>query len=194
MSLTHRTATAALAVLLVIPIGTGDRLDADTLIDAEDARLVAWAFERFDAAGLDLPDDASVVFHDSTTPCEGNQGTVRPDRGNEAWVCVVHDDPATEHETKEHIVLHELAHVWADAELGATERDEFMTFRGADNWNDRNEDWWNRGTEQAAEVITWGLLDREPGFQRINDRACPTMMEGYRILTATDPINAAVDC
>ena len=134
------------------------------------------------------------MFHDSTEPCEGNEGTVRPERGNEVWICVTHDNPDAERRMKEHVVLHELAHVWAGDRLDDETRADFMEFRGAENWNDRSDDWWNRGTEQAAEVITWGVLDRDPGFQRINDRECPTMLAGFRILTGADPINEAVVC
>jgi hypothetical protein len=27
------------------------------------------------------------------------------------------------------------------------------------NWNDRSERWESRGTEHAAEIITWGLIE-----------------------------------
>ena len=47
---------------------------------------------------------------------------------------------------------------------------------------------------QLAEVITGGCLDRNPGFQRIDNRGCPTMLAGYRVLTGADPINHAITC
>ena len=39
-----------------------------------------------------------------------------------------------------------------------------------------------------------GVLDRDPRFQRIHDRDCPTMLAGYRVLTGADPVNDDVAC
>ncbi len=197
MALTSRTALSVFTALM-IPIGAGSSAPAPSphplRTDTEHAELVDWAFERFDRAGLELPDDTTVTYFDSTDPCEGNQGTVREARGNAVWICISHDKPEIELKRKEHVTLHELAHIWADADLSDADRRAFMDFRGATNWNDRSEDWWDRGTEQAAEVMVWGLLDRDPGFQRIHDRDCETMLAGFRILTGAEPLNPAAAC
>jgi hypothetical protein len=36
-----------------------------------------------------------------------------------------------------------------------------MRVRGIATWNDRSFDWKQRGTEQAAEIVTWGLGEGE---------------------------------
>jgi hypothetical protein len=63
-----------------------------------------------------------------------------------------------------------------------------MDVRGIAAWNDRSFDWKERGTEQAAEIITWGLGQGEitPLLPEITDPE--TLARPYRLLTARDPI------
>jgi len=48
--------------------------------------------------------------------------------------------------------LHEMAHAWTEAQIKGAILNRFMEIRGIAHWNDRSEDWKDRGTEQAAEI------------------------------------------
>ena len=66
-----------------------------------------------------------------------------------------------------------------------------MDLRGIAAWNDRSFDWKERGTEQAAEIITWGLGEGEiaPLLPEITDPE--TLASLYRLLTDLEPITPA---
>jgi hypothetical protein len=48
---------------------------------------IAWAEERFEAAGLDFP-DVDVVVHDSLFECDGHVGLYHPGRALLLFCCV----------------------------------------------------------------------------------------------------------
>ena len=98
----------------------------------------------------------------------------------------VHDVPY-----QRKFALHEMAHAWTEANVDAEVLDRFMDVRGIAAWNDRTFDWKQRGTEQVAEIITWGLGEGEiaPLLPEITDPE--TLARLYRLLTARDPITSA---
>jgi hypothetical protein len=69
-------------------------------------------------------------------------------------------DPCTEDSSdpcQRKFALHEMAHAWIESNVDAAVMKRFMDVRGIAAWNDRSFDWKDRGTEQAAEIVTWGL-------------------------------------
>ncbi|NNE11673.1 MAG: hypothetical protein HKN41_05440 [Ilumatobacter sp.] len=187
-----RTARA-LAVALLAPIGLATTdpepapADASAPEPAVESELVEWALERFHAAGLELPNDIVVSFHGDDQPCEGNHGTYRPGEPDRVRICRHDPDPEIQDQLRRHALLHELAHAWTDHELERDRRDAFLELRGATTWSNREVAWHDRGTEQAAEIITWGLLDREVGFLNIRDTRCDQLRAGYVTLTGVEP-------
>ncbi|HEY7400410.1 MAG TPA: hypothetical protein VH989_05890 [Actinomycetota bacterium] len=115
------------------------------------AELVAWAVGRYDAAGLDLP-TIDLRFHENAAGCHGNVGWTDGFRVDLCIRLAMDAGP-------QRLVLHELAHTWCNANLGEDEREAFDRLRGVTSWNGDASEWGVRGTEQAAEIIAWGLGD-----------------------------------
>lgn len=155
-----------LAALFIVTIASSVGVDVEALSissppervavrgDSEKQRAtIAWAAERFAEAGLDFP-LPSIHLHEGTLQCGGNGGfTDVLAEGVTVHICV---EDGTDLARK---VLHELSHVW-DFAYGGTSpqtRADFLALRGLRDWNDRNDDWPERGAEQAAEIIAWGL-------------------------------------
>ena len=125
------------------------------------------AAQQFLDAGLDLR-GVVVVFHPTTDGCGGHDGVYRP---------------ATHHidicNPNEFIIVHELAHAWDHANLDDDIRRRYMELRGLEAWNDSSVPWKQRGIEDLAETIVWGLghiedsssgshdIDRARAFQLI---------------------------
>jgi hypothetical protein len=113
--------------------------------------VVGWAVERYVRAGMPLP-SLDVRFHDDPAGCGGNSGFYA---NGLLDVCVPGDSPYARN-----VVVHELAHAWCEAHLAPQAIDRFLRLRGLRAWNDPDDPWGVRGTEQAAEVITWAVGDR----------------------------------
>lgn len=108
------------------------------------------------------------------------------------------------------IMLHELAHAWANHNLTDEEKEELTIFRGLRAWNDHDLAWEERGTEHAAEIVAWALLD-EPNHVRwietttegevvesfrlltIENSDVEAMVEAFHFLTGQDPIFRSVE-
>jgi hypothetical protein len=58
-------------------------------------------------------------------------------------------------------------------------------------WNDRSYDWKQRGTEQAAEIVTWGIGDGEVSPLLPEAVDTPTLARLYELLTGREPITPA---
>lgn len=105
------------------------------------------AMARFGAAELRLP-DFEIVFSDDESACAGYLGGFR--RVEDAPHISVCSD-------LEFVVLHELAHVWVDANVDEAARDRYLRWRGLDTWSDRAVPRGDRGVEDAAFVIQQNL-------------------------------------
>jgi hypothetical protein len=121
----------------------------------EQRATVMWAAGRFKEVGLDFP-RPPLYLYEGTMQCGGYAGSthVLPESVT-VHVCVEgHGDLAR-------IVLHEFAHAWDLAFGGISKetRTDFLALRGLGEWNDSNDDWAERGAEQAAEIIAWGLQE-----------------------------------
>jgi hypothetical protein len=130
------------------PAGTGSTGLASDLshLTAEQAQVVVWAEARFAEAGLELP-TIPYRFHDHEDECDGHRGIYRIRTGM-VEMCT----------TLEKVMLHEMAHAWAEANMTARDKAEFVARRGLPTWGSRKFPWEERGTEHVAEILAWGLV------------------------------------
>jgi hypothetical protein len=159
----------------------------------EHLALVEWGLDRYRAAGLDEPPVQAFVFPPSAE-CDNVSGsTVNEPNGITVHLCFAAEeicanaDCTTLDRAAQRTVLHELAHVWEIVALDESTRTAFLELRGLDHWFD-DPAWGYRGTEQAAEVMAWGLLDTPTDPVKIPDqRSCTELLDAYRLLTGTEP-------
>lgn len=145
-------------------------LEAEPARQREALRVI----ERFDDVGLELP-NIVVEFHDTTTPCNGHDGFIRYVEPV-ATVSICSDRP--------YVLPHELAHAWVDAHVTDEAKADYVARWGLSSWNDKSDDWDDRGTEHAAFVIQQNLtaapmrltntwLERADAFEEITGLASP---------------------
>jgi hypothetical protein len=87
--------------------------------------------------------------------------------------------------------LHEMAHAWTEANLPDEVLDRFLRIRGIATWNDQRLPWRERGAEQAAEIITWGLGEGEIAPVLPTPVDAETLASLYVLLTGRAPITPA---
>jgi branched-subunit amino acid transport protein len=159
--------------------------------------LLAWALGRFETAGLGAPAIGSVTFAGGSGRCAGLGGSVEAaadgarvllclDRGS---ACVGTDCTAFTMYARS-TVLHELAHAWELARLDEPTRQAFLALRGLEVWEgSRDVVWEERGVEQAAEIIMWGLLEAPVPLPRLDRPACDDLFGAYQMLAGRPPLN-----
>lgn len=156
-------------------------------VDPSDVGAVHWARDRFLEAGLSLP-NVHLTFHDTTGICQGALGGFRAesDGSGRIFICVVESGYARELKVKR-TLLHELAHAWDYHALTDPVRDEFMRLRGLEGWLS-GVPYEQRAGELAAEVITWGLMDRPILMGSLKEPpSWEELYEGYLLLTDSEP-------
>jgi hypothetical protein len=160
-------------------------------VPGEFADVVMWAVDLFDEAGLLLPPMRFVHHGDDRALCDGSRGSHRQvDRQSTIDICTSDPDKMT----AQLLVLHETAHAWAAHDLSDERKANFQSLRGWTYWtNYQAADWHENGTEQAAEMILWGLIDRPVGIIRINEHSCEDLDAGYRVLTGQPPLHGFED-
>ena len=142
--------------------------------------LISWAVERYEEAGLDLP-PVDVYFHRGNEGCGGYLGTAVI---GQIELCVRFAmEPGPQR-----IVLHELAHVWVATKVPSPRQVAFLDLRGLSAWGS-GVPWKERGREQAAEIIAWGLGDGSMLPMIEGDRHHEALSEAFRFLTGVEPIN-----
>jgi hypothetical protein len=151
---------------------------------AAEERTIDWALRRYRIAGLDGMPNIDVALHRSDEACNGGLGLYYSGR-----IDLCTKDASEPYQRK--FALHEMAHAWTEANIDAEVLGRFMDLRGIAAWNDRSFDWKERGTEQVAEIITWGLGEGEiaPLLPEITDPE--TLARLYRLLTDLEPISPA---
>jgi len=161
--------------------GTVEMVD----VSSEMAVLVAAAVGLFGDASLELP-PLVIRGGDPELGCEGHDGTHRRRGGwSEIELCAQQSTDAVFH-----TVLHELAHAWAAHGLSSARKAAFQELRGFEFWRNYAEAAWeDNGTEQAAEIIAWGVSDRPAGLVRIDDVSCGELHEGFVALTQREPLH-----
>ena len=155
--------------------------------NAAEERAIDWALRRYHTAGLDGMPNLEVFLHRSDEACNGGIGLYYSGR-----IDLCTRDASEPYQRK--FALHEMAHAWTEANVDPAVLARFMDVRGIAAWNDRSFDWKQRGTEQVAEIITWGLGEGEiapllPDITEITDPE--DLARLYRLLTDLEPITPA---
>lgn len=161
--------------------------------------FVRWGLERFDAAGLVLPDVGSVTFLSKDSTCGGNLGFYGPESSSAATItlCRAADQVCVDKACTtwspagRYTLLHEYAHAWMVDNLDEDTQQEFLRFVGLPRWNDRDDDWADRGMERAATAIAFGLFD-QPRYAPHDDTTttCEHSLESFRLLTGKRPLTS----
>jgi hypothetical protein len=143
--------------------------------------LSSWAIRRFQRAGLAVP-HGEIHFYADLGACDGHLGYAA---GGRIDVCTLDVDAMSRH-----AILHELAHIWLDANTSQLQRDRFLELRGLSAWNKTTDSWMWRGYEQAAELMAWVLGERiiTPKIPN-NDPAL--LAEAFELLTGIETSTAA---
>jgi hypothetical protein len=188
---TYRRRIALLLVLAAAATILGGRQPApasEPLVvheaNAAEERAIDWSIRRYREAGLEGMPDLEVFLHRSHDACNGGIGLYHAGR-----IDLCTEDSSEPYQRK--FALHEMAHAWTEANVDTAVLERFMDIRGIAAWNDRSFDWKDRGTEQAAEIVTWGLGEGEiaPLLPEATD--APTLAGLYELLTGREPITPA---
>ena len=143
--------------------------------------LSRWAVRRFQRAGLSVP-PTEIHFYADLEACDGHLGYAA---GGRIDLCTLDIDAMSRH-----AILHELAHLWLDANTSQLLHDRFLELRGLSAWNKTTDSWMLRGYEQAAELMAWVLGERiiTPKIPN-NDPAL--LAEAFELLTGIEASTAA---
>lgn len=192
-----RTIVAVIAFLAITVGEVSAQTDTVTppaldLIDMpiEFVAAVTWATDLFAEAELDLPPLRFVYHGDTTESCAGRPGLHhRVDGVNVIEICTTTITNPTKG-----LILHETAHAWIDHHLTDQRKAAFKALRGWTYWRDYEAAAWHEnGTEQAAEIMVWGLIDRPLKMIRLNQNSCDDLDAGYRTLTGQPPLHGFRD-
>jgi hypothetical protein len=82
---------------------------------------------------------------------------------------------------------HEPGHVWTKQNTDDDTRQEFLEFRGLELWTGPGLQRDVSGSEHAAEIVFWGLMDEPTWGARLPDGECTVLFEAFRILTGLLP-------
>jgi hypothetical protein len=160
--------------------------------------LVSWAVARYEEAGLPAPTPRSVGFPPDLR-CAVVAG-VAIDTGTsiDLQLCVEADEICAGTGCRPSAVsrstmLHELGHVWTIQNLDDEDRQRFLEFRGLTVWWDATSGRDLLGTEHAAEILSWGLMDEETWGTRLPDADCVVLTEAFELLTGLPPLRGCSD-
>ncbi len=159
--------------------------------------LLEWGLERFRAAGLAPPNLGSVTFG-PVPACARYSGIVTENVDGPADLvhCVDAYDvcdptPASCSSLRagaRFSFLHELAHAWMLDNVDFETQDRFLESRSLARWEGADVPWHERGSEQAAETVAWGVMDSTIALARIGNPSCEELRIAYRTLTGLDPL------
>lgn len=183
IALTLSVLVAAAILLTQRPVPARPEL-AIRWANAEQAEAIDWALGRYRTAGLDGMPPLEIRFHASAELCDGGIGLYHAGR-----IDLCTKDSSEPYQRK--FALHEMAHAWTEANVGADILGRFMEGRAIAAWNDRSLPWKARGTEQAAEIITWGLGDGEIAPLLPEAADTDDLAELFEMLTGRRPITPA---
>jgi hypothetical protein len=146
----------AIMAMVAMTLAMG-RIETETRISggsqAQQA-LARWAVGRFESGGLTLP-SLEIRFHAAAEGCEGRMGGYS---NGTADLCGEHVNWMSRR-----TLLHEMAHGWVEATVSADLKARFLRLRQLETWSDHDVGWEERGTEHAAEIISWALFDQGIG-------------------------------
>lgn len=153
-------------------------ISAKTGLSAEEQAAISWASERFELAGLPLP-NVTVSFHPTQENCHGKPGMFRDQPAPHVDICL----PSIGDTAGRKTLLHELSHAWASQFLSDHERERFLEVRELSVWADAETPWEWQGSEHAAEILSWALFDRALDLVTIPNADLNSVAIGYTILT-----------
>ena len=163
-------------------------------------QLLLWGLGQFEAAGLELPKLSSASFAPLSV-CRDAPGVVidSGDGGSDLVLCtdayrVCRPDreSCTSFTTDGRLgMLHELAHAWLLANLDERAEADFLALRGLQHWASGAVPWHERGAEQAAEILAWGLMDEDIRLVRIGEPTCTEAAAAFAMLTGSQSLR---DC
>jgi hypothetical protein len=153
------------------------------------------ALSRYSEARLDEPTFDAVIFEPSRQ-CVGRSGRlIQSDGVRNLFLCLFESDLCLGTGQCEEptlsvrgAVLHELAHAWTIDHVSADREGRFLDLVGLDVWQQADLPWSEQGVEYSAEVIAWGLLDRQSRMARIGSPDCVDLAAAFRLLTGTEPL------
>jgi len=188
---------ARIAIVVIAPLllasgstaeGANVRLiGSDVLVhDAtpEQADLIEWAVTRYQRAGLSVP-PLAVYFHATAGACR-QESVLGFYEGGRIDLCA----GVLVNAMSRHLTLHEMAHAWTEGNDSPAMIDRFLRFRGLASWNDVDAPWNERGWEQAAEFVAYGVGERIVS-PNVPDPSPGQIARSYRLLTGM-PIPASV--
>jgi hypothetical protein len=188
---THRRRIAVLLLLAAAATTLGGQRPAparEPLVihgaNAAEERAIDWSIRRYREAGLEGMPDLEVYVHRSNGGCRDGIGYYLAGRID---LCTTESSEPYQRK----FALHEMAHGWIETNVGGAVLDRFMEVRGIAAWNDRSSDWKQRGTEQAAEIVTWGLGEGEIAPLLPEALDAPALGRLYELLTGREPITPA---
>ncbi|MDJ0792568.1 MAG: hypothetical protein QNJ71_11795 [Acidimicrobiia bacterium] len=152
---------------------------------AAEVAMVDWAVGRFAQAGLSLP-DLRIEFPGDPDGCFGFAGTYNHELGR-ILMCNRGEFRPEPHQT----LLHELVHAWASTELSLSDLASWTELRELESWDSRNLPWWQRGEEQAAEIVSWGLLDDNTRLLWLLLEDCNQLRADFTAITGAEPLNTS---
>lgn len=156
-------------------------------LTTDQVNTVRWAVALYDEAGLELP-PVRFIAHSTDQACFGRIGAAYA-RTDHTEIALCTEKSGT---VLEFLLVHELAHAWDHHGLDAERRQPFLDLRGLDEWRGSDVEWNDRGTEQAAEIVLWGLMDRPVQLVRV-ETSCDALLEGYVTLTGQAPLHGYSD-
>ena len=142
--------------------------------------LIHSGLKTYERAGLRLPGIQFIGFDDKEQ-CNGRVGMAwRRGRETQIWLCTRETGPF-----ENWVVLHELAHTWDYEMLTPDVRDEFLELRDLEGW--RAGEWHERGSEQTAEIIVWGIIGHPVEMTRFDNTGCSELRQAFLTLTGEEP-------
>lgn len=147
----------------------------------DQVEVLVWALELFEQADMQLP--TFLVSHEPEDACNGAAAVVS------STALVPHIRMCTSHTgtTLEWVMLHELGHIWAELHVDQEGRALFLAVRSLAAW--RSDVWAESGSEHAAEVIVWALMDRQVRPIHLRNMSCIELLVAYRALTGGRPLH-----
>lgn len=152
--------------------------------------LVAWALDRFAAAGLPPPPVTHVTFPPTAACNEGFSGmSYHTTTSGHIDVCASSTQLSTRQDGRvplapQRTILHELGHLWTVAHLSADSRQALLDMLGLEAWSGVG--WESSASEMAAEILMWGIIDAliEP---RVPNTTCGDRTAAFVLLTGVEP-------
>ena len=128
--------------------------------------------------------DLLLSFHESDADCDGNLGLSSRENGlPRLRVCLSDENPDVEAQSQLRALVHELTHAWTNENVDAATKALFVKFTESGSWRDRSTAWADRGTERAAEVMSWALLDAPILFTDFEGISCYSWAVAFELLT-----------